>query len=135
MFPLLRDSLPCSADSLSVGDRAPLAAGSPLTLSSLLSSTILHPRPTAPFYPFTTLSSPSPSSAEAPAFPFLSQGEHPTLGTPAWFLHPCETEGVMRDVLETECESEEPGHGGEGWRGRWLKSWLMVVGSVVDLRK
>ncbi|ORY81802.1 hypothetical protein BCR35DRAFT_265748, partial [Leucosporidium creatinivorum] len=112
-------------------------SGSPLTLDQLLDSTIFHPKdPT--LYPFSTLAPSSSSSSSptdlAPPFPFLSQGEHPTLGTPAWFLHPCETEAIMEDVLSS-VERESGGDSEEkAWRGRWLESWLMVVGSVVDLR-
>lgn len=39
----------------------------------------------------------------------------------------------MKDVLgSVEIVSDVDG---EEWRGRWLESWLMVVGSVVDLRR
>lgn len=41
----------------------------------------------------------------------------------------------MKDVLGSVESSGEGDEVEEGWRGRWLESWLMVVGSVVDLRR
>jgi len=105
----------------------------------MLHSTIFRSRDPS-IYPFSTLSplsvdSPTAPTDPAPPFPFLSHGEHPTLGTPAWFLHPCETESIMKDVLGSAEQQGEGDDENEGWRGRWLESWLMVVGSVVDLRR
>ncbi|KAK4701059.1 ubiquitin-like-conjugating enzyme ATG10, partial [Phenoliferia sp. Uapishka_3] len=120
------------------------ANGAPLSLASLLSSSIFHHRsshsnPTT--YPFTTLLPPSSSSSSDEPIPppFLSQGDHPTLGTPAWFLHPCETEGIVREVLESLVVKERgiKVEEGEkvGWEREWIKTWLMIVGAVVDLRE
>jgi ubiquitin-like-conjugating enzyme ATG10 len=119
----------------------PRAAGAPLPLADLLRSTIFHSsRSNSRTYPFSTLltsstpNDPADLDAPAPPPPFLSQADHPTLGTPSWFLHPCETEAIMSEVLA----SGDTGSGGAldpGWRGDWLESWLMVVGSVVDLRE
>lgn len=105
------------------------SAGAPLTLPQLLQSSIFHPHSPST-YPYWTLSALHSIST---ALPFISQGSHPTTGAATWFLHPCETEAVMRDVLSSfssAAEAEEV----EGWRGRWLESWLMVVGSVVNMR-
>lgn len=144
--PVLYFSAHLTCKSLSLGYRRAFAdpssllpAGSPLTLDQILRSTIFHcPDPST--YPFSTLPPPSSESSTtltdpSPSFPFLSQGEHPTLGMPAWFLHPCETEAIMRDVLgSVEVQGVRESEG-EGWRGKWLETWLMVVGSVVDLKR
>ena len=60
--------------------------------------------------------------------PVLSQGDHPVLGTPSWYLHPCEMAGVIGEILE-EKEKES---GGE--RGMTLvETWMMIVGGTVNL--
>lgn len=105
------------------------AGGAPLSLTSLLASSVFHSRSATPSYPFTTLSPDSADDDEPHPNPFLSQADHPTLGTPAWFLHPCETEAIVREVLEG---TEKPG---ERWESAWMETWFMVVGSVVDLRE
>ena len=63
-------------------------------------------------------------------FPLLSQGDHPTLGTPCWYLHPCETGRAVGELLEEVVQ--------ESWDEetrdvRWLELWLLAVSSVVDL--
>jgi ubiquitin-like-conjugating enzyme ATG10 len=59
-------------------------------------------------------------------FAALSQGDHPVLGTPSWYLHPCEMAGILGEILE-EKES-----GGD--RGMTLvEAWMMVVGGTVNL--
>ncbi|KAL8292493.1 hypothetical protein RQP46_001105 [Phenoliferia psychrophenolica] len=103
--------------------------GSPLPLGDILSSSIFHARSATPAYPFTTLEPANDDDDEPRPAPFLSQGDHPTLGTPAWFLHPCETEAIVKEVLEGR---ESPD---DGWEREWLETWFMVVGSVVDLRE
>ncbi|KAM0751384.1 hypothetical protein T439DRAFT_325522 [Meredithblackwellia eburnea MCA 4105] len=100
--------------------------GSPLSAKELILSTIFHPRLSTSQYPFNTL-----TSSTAERLPFLSQGDHPTLNTPCWFLHPCETETIVSQVLE---ESRAWTGRESDWERDWLETWLMVVGSVVDLR-
>lgn len=58
----------------------------------------------------------------------LSQGDHPTLGTPCWYLHPCQTAEVVDELMrEVECgEAERP--------LQWMEAWLMMLGNVVDFR-
>jgi ubiquitin-like-conjugating enzyme ATG10 len=56
----------------------------------------------------------------ASSFPLLSQGDHPTLGTPCWYLHPCETASAVRELLE-----EEPLN--------VIEKWMLIVGNVVQL--
>lgn len=71
----------------------------------------------------------------APPAPFVSQAEHPTLGTPAWFLHPCETQAIVAEVLSTRPRlTKEVSAGGQEWEREWVESWAMVVGGVLDMR-
>lgn len=63
-------------------------------------------------------------------FPLLSHGDHPTLGTPCWYFHPCETATAVGELLH-EVK-------GDGWDEqtkliRWLELWFMAVCSVVNL--
>ncbi|KAF8913829.1 hypothetical protein CPB84DRAFT_1840622 [Gymnopilus junonius] len=64
------------------------------------------------------------------SFPLLSQGDHPTLGTPCWYLHPCESDTAVGEFLR---EVEQPDWNEESRLVRWLELWLMVVGSVLIL--
>ncbi|KAF4619440.1 hypothetical protein D9613_005191 [Agrocybe pediades] len=68
-------------------------------------------------------------TAPSNSFPLLSQGEHPTLGTACWYLHPCESSRAVEEFMEEEREKLE----GEERMGRWMEVWLMLVGSVVRL--
>ncbi|KIM90712.1 hypothetical protein PILCRDRAFT_59000 [Piloderma croceum F 1598] len=65
------------------------------------------------------------------SFPLLSQGDHPTLGTPCWYFHPCETSmsvnEVMTEVLQDEWTEDE-------CLVRWLEAWFMILGTAVDLK-
>ncbi|XP_061570542.1 ubiquitin-like-conjugating enzyme ATG10 [Cololabis saira] len=56
----------------------------------------------------------------------ISQQEHPFLGQPFFFLHPCRTEEVMRRVLQVSLDQDRPVN--------YVVSWLSVVGPVVGLR-
>lgn len=66
------------------------------------------------------------------SFPLLSQGEHPVLGTPCWYLHPCETQNSVNELM-AEVEHEPLSE--EARLTRWLEIWFMVVGTVVDVVK
>ena len=107
-------------------------AGGPLTLKKMLESTIFHPSSSA-VYPFTTLDASSNTSRT----PFVSQGEHPTLGTTAWFLHPCETESILSEIMQPRNQNaaDSTVDDVEDRVVKYLRSWLMVVGTVVDLRE
>ena len=67
---------------------------------------------------------------ETPDSPFamLSQGDHPTLNTPCWYLHPCHTAEVVEEITQGMACDETSGP------LRWLEAWFMVLGNVVDLR-
>src|ERR1700733_2542609 len=57
---------------------------SPLTLEEIMNTSILRRHA-------LTEVQVTPHALVQPdaSFPLLSQGDHPTLGTPGWFIHPC----------------------------------------------
>ncbi|KAJ6614323.1 hypothetical protein B0H10DRAFT_2045703 [Mycena sp. CBHHK59/15] len=57
-------------------------------------------------------------------FPLLSQGDHPTLGTPCWYLHPCQSAAAVGELMHEL---------GEQRLERWLETWFMVLGTVVNV--
>ena len=70
-----------------------------------------------------------PSSS---SFPLLSQGDHPTCGTPCWYFHPCETPNAVTEIMK-EVQSE-------GLRDndrliKWMEVWFMVLGTAVDMKQ
>lgn len=65
-------------------------------------------------------------NGEQVPFPLLSQGDHPTLNTPCWFLHPCETPTAMAELLRELSSPHSPVD--------WLDSWLALISTVLDLR-
>jgi len=66
----------------------------------------------------------------AGSFPLLSQGDHPTLGTPFWYFHPCETEAAVAEFM---VEVKQPGWTEEERLTRWLELWLMIVGGFLNV--
>lgn len=61
------------------------------------------------------------------AFAMLSQGDHPVLGIPCWYLHPCHTADVVGEILnETEIGEKE-------YAIRYLEAWFMVMNNLVTL--
>lgn len=85
--------------------------------------------------------------------PVVSATEHPTTMNMGWSLHPCNTSQMLAEVLASSSSSSScAGKGGEnsseikrrdadddhgddgGWQLEWMRSWLMVVGNVVNLR-
>lgn len=105
-------------------------AGTPLTLSEIASSTLFH-RPdgggsTRPTYPLSTLSNDDNDGDGDGTMPFVSRAEHPVTGLLTWFVHPCETQTIVDEIVLGQDGSAGP--------EQWVATWLMVVGSVVDLR-
>ena len=95
--------------------------GTPLTLDELMDTTLFK------------FEVPAGSSANGYAlslpdapFPLLSQGDHPTLGTPCWYLHPCETQHAVDELFREVDEIDQT-------VARWMELWMMTVSSVVDL--
>jgi len=64
-------------------------------------------------------------------FPALSQADHPTLGTPCWYIHPCETPTALRELVDADDRYQGPE---EGRPLRQLELWLLLIGNVMDVR-
>lgn len=62
-------------------------------------------------------------------FPVLSLGDHPVLGQPYWYLHPCQSSAAVDELLQSI-----PRPDGEDPLLSWLKTWLLVLKSIVDIR-
>ncbi|GAA5984259.1 hypothetical protein JCM10908_006113 [Rhodotorula pacifica] len=123
--------------------------GAPLSLVEILHSSIFV-RPDRQSEMTPALQQASNDSAPTPPV-LLSQADHPATGHYYWFLHPCETEAMVNEVLESTTGAAE--HAAEDlpdaneqledletgsprsrrWAMEWLEAWLMVVGSLVDL--
>ncbi|KAG5716516.1 Ubiquitin-like-conjugating enzyme ATG10 [Termitomyces sp. T112] len=106
--------------------------GSPLILADLIHTTLFHPFA----FEHTKLSTFGITHSQS-SFPVLSQGEHPNLGTPCWYLHPCATEQAVAELLDVaEAADINPGKDdAEMVRlRRWLEIWFMVLGSAVNTR-
>ncbi|KAH7922464.1 hypothetical protein BV22DRAFT_1131430 [Leucogyrophana mollusca] len=99
------------------------ASGAPLSLPEILQTTLFRP-----FALHGTEVSAFSASRPSSNFPLLSHGEHPTLGTPCWYFHPCETATAVAEILR------EVGGDDTGPRRGWIETWFLVLGSVVDLR-
>ncbi|CAA7259688.1 unnamed protein product [Cyclocybe aegerita] len=63
-------------------------------------------------------------------FPLLSQGDHPTLDTPCWYFHPCESATAVNEFM---AEVEQPDWDEETRLVRWLELWIMIVGGIINL--
>ncbi|OCB87508.1 hypothetical protein A7U60_g5413 [Sanghuangporus baumii] len=97
-------------------------SGSPLTLDGILSSSLFR-RNVFPDARKTGFALQTPDHP----FPLLSQGEHPTLGTPCWFFHPCETPVALTELVRADG-------GADTSPGRLMELWLLLVGNVVNLK-
>lgn len=65
------------------------------------------------------------------AMTLLSQGDHPTSGTPCWYIHPCNTSTVVGEIM-SEAAADD------AWTEaarclRWLEAWFMVLGNMLCL--
>jgi len=61
-------------------------------------------------------------------FPLLSQGEHPTIGTPCWYFHPCETANAVQEIFQASEERN-------GRALTWIEAWFSVLSTVVDMQQ
>ncbi|KAJ7638740.1 hypothetical protein FB45DRAFT_903703 [Roridomyces roridus] len=96
------------------------ASGSPLAVTDLVGTTLFS-RNAFEGTQQTSFAVSQPDSA----FPLLSQGDHPTLGTPCWYFHPCQTAAAVDEIMKAL------GHGEQGL-GLWVEKWFVVLGSVVN---
>lgn len=62
-------------------------------------------------------------------FPLLSFGDHPSLGSQCWYLHPCETGPAVEEMLAawSGAPQDSAGH------VQWLEAWFLLLSCVVDL--
>jgi ubiquitin-like-conjugating enzyme ATG10 len=100
------------------------ADGSPLMLEEIMNASLLR-RHALPETRVTSFALVQPDSL----FPLLSQGDHPTLGTPAWFIHPCGTACAMGELIGEKNAEGMPEH---KWLN-WLEMWFMMMGNIVEL--
>ncbi|KZT74454.1 hypothetical protein DAEQUDRAFT_682397 [Daedalea quercina L-15889] len=101
--------------------------GVPLNLSEIMASSLLR-RHAVPLSNTTTFA----LSEHGASFPLLSQGDHPVLGTPAWYFHPCHTPEAVGEVVS---ELQYKGGTKEQILVRWMEVWFMVIGQIVDLHR
>ncbi|KAG2348812.1 hypothetical protein BDR05DRAFT_873884 [Suillus weaverae] len=98
------------------------SSGSPLQLTDIMKTSLLREDVCE-----GTVATTFAVSHPATNFPFLSQGEHPTLGTPCWYFHPCETASAVQEILK---ESEEINRRPLGW----MEAWFTVLSTAVDMQ-
>ncbi|KAI0773852.1 hypothetical protein C8Q74DRAFT_1200480 [Fomes fomentarius] len=95
-------------------------SGTPLALDQIMRSALFRPQ-VLPSSDGNTFALTLPDSS----FALLSQGDHPTLGTPSWYFHPCHTAEVVGEIIaEVENRQDDA--------LRWLEAWFMVMGNIVD---
>jgi ubiquitin-like-conjugating enzyme ATG10 len=105
------------------------ADGSPLTLEEIMNTSLLR-RYALPEIQVTPYALTQPDAS----FPLLSQGDHPTLGTPSWFIHPCGTACAIGELIGERKKAELEGmpEVSDDWLD-WLETWFMMIGGIVDL--
>lgn len=107
--------------------RCNIQDGSPLPLTDILQTSLFRK-----FALDGTETTSFGVSLPASSFPLLSQGDHPTVGTPCWYFHPCETSAsvdeVMKEVMQDDwTESQQ--------LVRWMEAWFMVLCTTVNLKE
>jgi len=100
--------------------------GAPLSLSEIMKSALLRPH-TLSGAELSSFGLADPGSS----FPLLSQGDHPILGSPSWYLHPCHTAEVVQEIM---AELQQDEWSDEYRLLRWMEAWFMVLEQVVNLR-
>lgn len=101
-------------------------SGTPATLENLIALGMIRPPASAISDKLGIAVELVPPAVDGATFPLLSLTEHPVTGEMMWALHPCHLTEVVEEILATEVATCAVGV-------RWLETWLMVVGSVVDL--
>ncbi|KAI9448332.1 hypothetical protein H4582DRAFT_1899985 [Lactarius indigo] len=66
-------------------------------------------------------------------FPMLSQGDHPTVGLPSWFIHPCGTACAMSELIGEKMAEGMAEVGSKEWPLVWLETWFLMLGNMVQL--
>ena len=101
------------------------ADGSPLALEEIMNTSLLRSHVLSGTQ-VTSFALVQPDAL----FPLLSQGDHPTLGTPSWFIHPCGTACAMGELIG-EKKAEGMPEVVSDKSLDWLEMWFMVLGNVV----
>jgi ubiquitin-like-conjugating enzyme ATG10 len=102
--------------------------GSPLPLRDIIGTTLFHSH----VLPRCANTAPHGISMPGSNFPLLSQGDHPVLGTAAWYLHPCETSVAVTELLDAAVDGYE--RASDKSLLHLMESWFLILCSVVDLR-
>lgn len=63
---------------------------------------------------------------------FVSMEEHPVLGTPFWFLHPCETTAAMELLLKQRSD-KSTADPLQQQQAPYLLAWLSLVAPVTQI--
>ncbi|KAG1753955.1 uncharacterized protein EDB91DRAFT_1100881 [Suillus paluster] len=100
------------------------SSGSPLQLTDIMKTSLLREDVHE-----GTVATTFAVSHPAMNFPLLSQGEHPTLGTPCWYFHPCETASTVQEILK---ESEENGRRPLRWIEAWFTDTFSSIGICME---
>ncbi|KAH9947273.1 hypothetical protein B0H21DRAFT_739613, partial [Amylocystis lapponica] len=98
--------------------------GAPLSLAEIMRTPMFRPNALSD-REATSFALTDPGSS----FALLSQGDHPILGTPSWYLHPCHTHEMVGEVM---IEVQKGDWTTEQRLVRWMEAWFMVLGNVVD---
>lgn len=99
--------------------------GSASSLSEIITPGILRPpSPTQTSSINSTFQISLPSSP----FPLLLQMDHPGTNEVVWAIHPCETRNMVDEIMKNDAERQG------GLDVEWMKAWLMVCSSLVDLK-
>lgn len=93
--------------------------GQVLALTDIMSTTLFRPLALPDANTAHGITAPSA------AFAMLSQGDHPTLGIPCWYLHPCHTAEVVGEILKELIIDDK------GRSQRYLEAWFMVLGNMI----
>jgi ubiquitin-like-conjugating enzyme ATG10 len=101
--------------------------GSPLPLRDIIGTSLFRPH----MFPQCSTASHGISVPDS-NFPLLSQGDHPVLGTPCWYFHPCETAVAVAELLE--AAGDQGKYLSDQGLLRWMEAWFLVLCSVVDIR-
>jgi ubiquitin-like-conjugating enzyme ATG10 len=102
--------------------------GSPLGLEEIMNTSLLrhHALPETQATSFALFQ-------QDALFPLLSQGDHPTLGLPSWFIHPCGTACAMSELIGEKMAEGVAEVGSQEWLLVWLETWFMMLGNMVKL--
>jgi hypothetical protein len=103
-----------------------LSGGSPLTLDEILGRSLFRRDALSPNLEKSSFALTVPGAS----FPLISQGDHPILGMPCWYLHPCETPAAVAEIM---AELDMDTWPEEERLVRWMEVWFMVLGSTIDL--